>query len=94
MLNDDASFANGSCCRIVNAARNPVNTSHEGLLFCRHCEDVMAPVIQPGRSVRITGLYCLNCQERVQVRRGYLVTRPPLLWRLGWNLARLAGGAE
>jgi hypothetical protein len=71
-MNDDKSFTD-SCCRIVDAARNPVNRKVEGLLFCGECRDVMAPVIRNGRSVRIVGLFCLNCMERVQVRRGRLL---------------------
>lgn len=91
-MNENHSFAAAPCGRIVDSAGKPTNGEREGVLFCHQCEDVLAPVIRPGRAVRITGLFCLNCQERVMVRRGYLVTRPPLLWRLGWNLARLAGG--
>jgi hypothetical protein len=66
MSDEKASFANGSCC----PARNSANSKSEGLLFCGNCEDAMTPVIRPGRSVKIIGLFCLTCLERVDVRRG------------------------
>jgi hypothetical protein len=44
-----------------------------GLLLCGNCEDAMTPVIRAGRSVKIIGLFCQTCLERVEVRRGRIL---------------------
>jgi hypothetical protein len=94
MLSDNQSFAAGQCCRISAPARQPADD--RGQLYCARCDDPFVPVIRKpwSRSPRIVALQCINCNEKVPVRRGFLVTRPPLPRRLRLHLSRLfTGGA-
>lgn len=87
MLNDNKpSFAAGDGYGFIEPAPGNTNTDNNALLFCGRCEDALAPVITNRH--KIAGLYCLTCRDRVPVRRGYVVTRPPLAWRMGWHLSR------
>jgi hypothetical protein len=92
-VNDNHSFATDPCGRILVPAQ-AVAKNECGQLYCWRCRDPFVPIITKpwSRSPKVVALSCINCNEKIQVRRGFLVTRPPLPWRLGWHLSRILAG--